>query len=187
MAAKPEDRYLKNEKWVERIRGVFEAMDKNKNGYFTREEWFIVVDRLAKAVPDRPDELAKARKLMEDFCEELGLTGGAKVDQDKYVQLVAVFAVKQMNASMKGEETVYDKLVNAMFDVVDHNHDGTISWEEYKTVTAAGEMISVEAARAGFDMLDKNKNGKIERKEYTDSNVKFWYNLEDTADGLYGD
>ena len=183
MAAKPED-YLKNEKWVKRIEGAFVLQDTNKNGYLSREEWFAVGKRLAEAVPDRPEELAKFRKAIEDFGNEIGMTEGVKLDKDQYVQMAASFAAKQMNAVMKGEPcSAIENLDNAMFDMVDRNHDGTISWEEYKTVMTASNLPE-EAARAGFDMLDKNKNGKIEQKEFTANNVKFWYNLEDTADGL---
>ena len=185
MAAKPED-YLKNEKWVKRIEGVFALQDTNKNGYLSKEEWFAVGKRLAEAVPDRPEELARYREVVDEFSNEFGMTDGVKVDKEKYVQLAAVFAAKQMNAVMKGEESSVVKLDNAMFDMVDHNRDGTISWEEYKTVMGAN-YISEEAARAGFDMLDKNKNGKIERKEFTANTVKFWYSLEDQADGLLGE
>ena len=145
MAAKPED-YLKNEKWVKRIEGAFVLQDTNKNGYLSREEWFAVGKRLAEAVPDRPEELAKFCKVVEDFSNEFGMTEGVKLDKDQYVQLAAVFAAKQMDAVMKGEPSSVEKLDNALFDMVDRNHDGTISWEEYKTVMTASNLPE-EAAR----------------------------------------
>ena len=185
MAAKPED-YLKNEKWVKRIEGAFVLQDTNKNGYLSREEWFAVGKRLAEAVPHRPGELAAFHKVVDDFSNEFGMTEGIQLDKDQYIQMAAAFAAKQMNAVMKGEPSSVEKLDNALFDMVDRNHDGTISWEEYKTVMAASN-IPEEAARAGFDMIDTNKNGKIEREEFTANNVKFWYNLEDPGDGLLGE
>ena len=187
MAAKPED-YLKNDKWVGRVKGVFVILDKNKKGYLSQEDFTIMADRLAEAVPDRPEEVAKLRKvIIQDYCTALGITEGVKVNNDdKFMQQVAVFVAKEMNAHMKGEETVIAKIDNAMLDVLDQNHDGTVSFDEYKAVTAAAGFDSEETARASFDMLDKNKNGKIERKECIEANFKFWCNLEDTVDELFG-
>ena len=182
MAAKPED-YLKNEKWVKRIEASFK--DTSKDGYLSREELYTTADKLAEAVPDCPKEVAKLRKVIGEYCNDFGIPEGGKVDKDKFIQLSAAFVVEQMNVAAKGRETGIEKFDNAAFDVVDRNHDGTISWEEYKTMMAAYNM-SEEAARVSFDMLDKNKDGKIERKEFHDSNHKFWCSLEERADGLFG-
>ncbi|XP_011403237.1 PREDICTED: clytin-like [Amphimedon queenslandica] len=185
MPAKAED-YLKNKKWVERINGMFVLMDKNKNGFLSEEDWFVTADKLAKTVPDRPEELARVNKTKLEFFAALGVKNGQQVAKDQFVEVIAAFVAKQMEARSQGKETLIEKYDNAVFDLVDYNHDGTLSWEEYKAVMVAGGFVTEESARSGFETLDKNKNGKIERKEYIEADVKFWCNLEDSADGLFG-
>ena len=78
----------------------------------------------------------------------------------------------------RGEETLFEKFSNASFDVVDHNHDGNITWQEY-WIVAKANGFDEPSARGAFDAMDLNKNGKIDRKECVTTELKYWLNLDD--------
>ena len=145
-------------------------------------------DKLAKLVPDRPELIAKARKVTAQFCDDFGLTEGVRADKEKWIQLCAVNAIAEKERMKKGEETGTSKVYNAIFDIVDKNHDGYVTLDEYKTVMESSDT-GPEAAEATFAVLDKNKNGKIERQEFIDGTVKFWCDLneQDSTKGMFGD
>ena len=181
------DDYLKNEKFVKRITESFSQLDRNKNGYVSRSDYHLGIDKLAQLVPDRPELIAKARKVTDEFCDEFGLTEGVRADKDKLVQLAAAMGIAEMERMRKGDKTVTSKVHNAIFDVVDKNHDGCLTLEEYKVIMEASDH-KPEAAEATFKVLDKNKNGKVERKELIDAAVKFWCDLDNQATkGMFGD
>ena len=80
-----------------------------------------------------------------------------------------------------------EKVSNAIFHVLDQNHDGSISWDEYK-VWMAATGFDEEVAHVTFKFLDINKCGEIDRKVYSTDNIKFWCTLEDTdTRGMYSD
>ena len=179
--------YLENDKWVKRIDGLFTTFDVNKDGYVSAEDWMITVDNFEKDASDRPEAIAKLREATLDFTTALGLTEGVKADKKKFRELEAAFCLAQAEKMKRGEMTSLDKFTNALFDFVDKNHDGCLTFEEYKMIVVSSNFDE-EAAKATFNMLDKNKNGKIERKEYLASSVKFWCTLEDSdTKGFFGD
>ena len=178
--------YLKNAKWVKRMDELFNTLDVNKNGYLSREDWLISVDKLAKVVPDRPAEIAKHRAVTLEFTDAIGLTQGVQADKKKFRELAAAWQLAETGRRDKGEMTMSEKVNNAHFDVLDKNHDGYVTWDEYKVmIEAAG--LGEEEARGAFNLLDKDKSGKIDRKEYTDACIKFWCTLDDAETrGMYG-
>lgn len=186
MALTVED-YLKNEKFVKRMSESFSQLDRNKNGYVSRDDYQLGIDKLSKLAPGRPEEVAKARKVTAEFCDAFGLTEGVRADKEKLVQLAAAMGVAELGRIKRGEETFTSKVHNAIFDIVDQNHDGHVTLEEYKLFMEASDH-KPDVAEATFKVLDKNKNGKIERKELINGAVKFWCDLDDQdTKGMFGD
>ena len=178
--------YLNNDEWVKRIDGIFNTYDADKDGYVSAEDWMIIIDNLEKNASDRPDAIAKLREDMLEFTTAKGITEGVKVDKKKYRELLAVFCLAEAEKVKRGEMAPLQKFIKAQFDFVDKNHDGYVTFEEYKLWMEAlnwGE----EAAKATFSLLDKNKNGKIELNEYLSYNLKFWCTLDDQGTkGMFG-
>ena len=178
--------YLKNAKWVKRVDESFNTLDVNKNGNLSREDWLISVDKLAKVATDRPAEIAKLRAVTLEFTDAIGLTPGVQADKKKFRELAAAMSLAEIGRRDRGEMSLAEKVNNAYFDVLDKNHDGYVTWDEYKVameVAGFGE----EAGRATFNLLDKDKSGKIDRKEFTDADIKFWFTLDDAETrGMYG-
>ena len=187
MALSVED-YLKNEKFVKRISESFSQLDRNKNGYVSRDDYQLGIDKLAKLAPaGRQEVVAKARNVTSEFCDAFGLTEGVRADKDKLVQLAAAMGIAEMERMKKGEETITSRVHNAIFDIVDQNHDGHVTLEEYKIFMEASDH-KADVAEATFKVLDKNKNGKIVRKELIAGAVKFWCDLDDQdTKGMLGD
>ena len=122
-----------------------------------------------------------------EYADEIGVAEGVKVDKVKFRELAAALSLAEIGRRDRGEMTMAEKVGNAAFDVLDHNHDGSISWDEYKMgMEASG--FDEEIAKVTFKFLDKNKSGEIDRKEYSAANIKFWCTLDDTdTQGMYGD
>ena len=178
--------YLKNAKWVKRINEAFDHLDVDKSGYLSREDWLIFIDDLAKVITDRPALIAKAREVTLEYMDVFGLTEGVKADKQKFQELSAAMSIAEAARLKKGEETWIEKLDNASFDVVDRNHDGCVTWDEFKVLMKVGNFDD-DAAQATFALFDKNKNGKIERSEFAAADVKFWCTLDDPdTQGMYG-
>ena len=179
--------YLKNAKWVKRMNECFDQLDVNKSGYLSREDWLIHVNNLAKVVTDRPALIAKAREVTLEYTDALGLTEGVKADKQKFLELAAAMSIVEIAKVKKGEKSLIEIFDNALFDVVDRNHDGCLTFDEFKVMMKAGNFDD-DVAPAIFALLDKNKNGKIERSEYIAADIKFWCNLDDPdTQGMFGE
>ena len=126
---------------------------------------------------DRPELIEKLRKSTVELTDALRLGEGVKAEKKTFVELLAAFVVREKAKIDKGEESLIEKHNVALFNVVDRNHDGNLTWEEYKSVMEACGFDEA-TARGVFDMIDKNKNGKIDRKELQSTDVKFWTSLE---------
>ena len=181
------DAYLNNAQWVHRIEELFAQADLNKNGFLELADWELWVNNTEKACNPSPAVSSKLRQAMRDFCAGLGLTEGKKSTREQFVKDFAAFAVVERRKKERGEEPLLLKLNVIWYDVVDTNHDGSLTLDEYRTVMSACNF-DPSAADATFKILDKNKNGKVEIKELNEHEFKFWFALEDPGSkGLFGD
>ena len=172
-----------------RVGQFFSKLDSDKNGYVTRENYLQKVANLAKAAPDNPDAIAKLRQVTLDFTEELGLTEGVKVDKQKYLELAARMVIDEVARMKKGEITSFGKFNNALYDVVDKNRDGRLTFDEIKVVSKSLDFDE-STPKATFDLLDRNKDGTIDRnfKEFIGASIMFWCTLDDQdTQGMLGD
>ena len=171
--------YLKCPKWVKRVGEAFHrVLDMDNKGYTTEEDFLRPINELAKVVTDRPELIAKAQEARLEFAKAMGVSGSVKVDQQKFLELAAAYAVLERGRLEKGETPYLEVSNSTMLDVVDRNQDGAITWDEYKIFMDAGNM-GEESAKAAFALLDKDNSGKISRSEYMKDDIKFWFELDD--------
>ncbi|WP_411027198.1 EF-hand domain-containing protein, partial [Salmonella sp. s54925] len=153
----------------------FDHLNVDNNDYVSQIEWMKqadVLQELVKGKGNHPDEIKRFRDALVLFSDGLGLFPGTKMNKEQLFKAGLQFAKKQHDLKRLGKETVYEKVYNALFDVVDTNNDGTLSLDEVKIMMKTfHDKDDPGAAEALFNMADKNKNGKIERGEFI--NFKF--------------
>ena len=176
MAATVED-YMKNEKWVGRVKTAFDMIDINKNGTVEEDDWKRWIENVKKEVNPDAKLLDNLTKALGNYTKAMGATPGRKLNKDEYVKVMAEMAVAENARKAKGEKTLASYATEAWHDVVDKNHDGFVTIDEFRTVMKACNMPAA-MADARFNVIDANKNGKIERKELIEAEEKFWFNLD---------
>ena len=176
MAIPTVDDYMNNEAWVTRIKASFDFIDINKNGTVEMDDWTRWVENMKNKINPDAQLLEKFNKATMDIMVDMGLTTGKKLNIDEYVKVMAEVAVVDRNRQAKGEQSHREAFYNALYEVVDKNHDGSLSRDEF---CDAMECCNVprEVGKQRFDHVDANKNGKIERKEMIDFQSKLWLTL----------
>ena len=169
--------YLNNTKWVKRISEIYDNTDTDKNGHISNADILKFADNLAKET-DRPEMITKLREVMLEWAAAMGLEEGVKANKQQFLKMVAAMAVSENAKVKRGEKSLLYKFYNALFDVVDVNHNGTITLNEFKVVMKAYNYDE-EMSEASFAAMDKNKNGKIERDEFIETEFKFWFSLDE--------
>ena len=182
----PED-FLQNPTWVHRMTERFDRLDLDKNGYLSFKDWELWAKNIEKMMKPAAHLMAALRARMEEYCAAMGIVPGSQSTKDEFLKCIAAMAVTERAKNQEGEETLLHRLNDAFFDIVDTNHDGSVTLAEWKIVLQACN-IETSAANETFNRLDKDKNGKIERSELTDAEFKFWYTLDDPeTKGMFGD
>ena len=177
MAAHTVDDYMNNEKWVGRVKAAFDMIDINKNGFVEEDDWKRWIENIKKDVNPDAKLIDNLTKAVTDYTTAMGATSGTKLNKDEYVKAAAKMAASESARKAKGEATLGSIMTTALHDVVDKNHDGTVSLDEFTTVMKACNAPPA-MIEARFKAIDKNNNGKIERKELIESEENFWYGLD---------
>ena len=179
--------FLKCSKWVKRVREIFRVLDVDNKGYVTEEDYMRPINELAKIITDRPELFAKARKARLELTKAMGITGSAKVDQQKFLELGATYVAFERARIEKGETPYLEVSKNTILDILDRNRDGMVTWDEFNTCVSVSN-IGEEFTKAVFALLDKDKNGKLSISEYLKCDIKFWFECDNPeVRGLYGD
>ena len=163
-----------------RTETVFNVLDSDKDGVVTIIDLVLDTKKYTHLNSD-PNIIERCRLAMCEFAAELGIKPGVSVNKEEYVHNCATLAPKEVAKVRSGEGSVKHKLNNAVFDVIDTNHDGTVSKEEYRAFANATGVWDPNYVDVVFDLIDTNKNGKLERKEFSDYEYKLFFTLEDVA------
>ena len=178
MAAHTVDDYMNNAKWVGRIKAAFDMIDINKNGTVEDGDWKKWIENIKKDVNPDAALLDKLTEAMANYTTAMGVTPGKKLNKDEYVKAMAQMGVAENARKAKGERTLGSYLNDAWHDVVDKNHDGFVTLDEFRTIMKACNIEKTEVADARFNAIDKDKNGKVDRKELLEAEEKFWFGLD---------
>ena len=168
------DKYLKSGKWTDRMKSVFALADVDKKGFITADYYKVWIEKINEIIKPDPSLIAALEKVSQEYVTEIGLTPGVQFTEDQYLEAIAKFAAKDRD---KGEDSMLYKGTNAFYDVVDKNHDGTITQDEYKLLCKVWGCPE-EVAPAIFDSIDKNHNGKLERKELLAYEMDYTYKMD---------
>lgn len=164
----------------------FAQSDYNQDGNLSIEDFDLWSDNLEKEVKADAAILKKARQANRELWESTGLKPGVFLTKEQFVDNMAEVAVAQRAGFDEGKESLFYKMLDAVFDAVDTNQDGYLQLSEYETMMKVSNFDS-DTAKILFDMIDTNNDGKLSRTELKEYNVKFWFTPDDpNATGLYG-
>ena len=81
-----------------------------------------------------------------------------------------------------------DEAIMGVFNCLDSNKDGFISYDEWLIYMRLLNFGSTEEMKQIFDTLDTNDDGKLSREEFHQVSKSFWLNAPgaDTTDIMYG-
>ena len=96
------------------------------------------------------------------------------VDFDAYCN-----AIEDLITNEEKLERTIKTFYNAMFDVIDTNHDGYVQENEYEHHFKISRLDPAMAKKS-FDAIDTNKVGVLSREEFISAIVEFLGSKEDT-------
>ena len=169
----------KSELWKKKIRKAVISRDANKDGFISREDFELVLERYRKVGSSKEEHLETLTKSLFSLCGITGLNDASvKLSYEEYERRWLANIVKY--------EERHD-LFRSMFDSLDVSGDGVISFSEWETHYAA-MGISPEHARPSFDAIDANSDGKVTKDEFVNYHYEFFFTTENKLNSaiLYG-
>ena len=170
----------KNEFWLKKIRNVYTVRDLNKDGYISKADFMIMIQRY-KDMGCPEEHLDKLSCGYNFLCATLGLPDeNAKVTLEESITNFTAPSNSPNVDQIAG-------LFNLMFEFIDSDENGVISykeWEDYYRVCG----IDTKFAKASFDAMDTNGDGLISKEEFYAYNMEFYFSTEDTLKSsiMYG-
>ena len=165
-----------NEFWKKKAYRAIQVRDTNKDGCISKADFDLVVERYREmGVSEK--HLQKLEDHFAKKCAKFGMVGGASLTYEQFASEHAKTAKDKDRA----------RFFDVMFDIIDTNENGVISYEEWvQYYKAVG--IDTKYARASFDAMDANGDGVISKEEFTAYIVEYMFTAEDKLHSsiLYG-
>ena len=168
----------KSEFWRKKFRKAVETRDADKNGYISRSDFQLVLERYQKLSETTAEKCEALSNFLLTFCDNVGLA-------DASVQLTyEEFEHRWQDLMANGKMKI---MYQHMFDILDVNGDGFISVKEWKAhILALG--MSYEHGQQAFEAMDTNGDGKISMDEFVEYHFEYFYTVENKLNSaiLYG-
>ena len=180
---RPED-FLSSSAWIVRMKTYFKLMDVNGDGVLSLSDYETIADRFVK-LQGNSSNYEVIRTLFHDLFQYM-IAGGGAVDantmigEEEFITNAAK-AVLGLESSLE----VGRQKNEVFFDLIDTDHSGEISRQEYRKYLAiySGEDQPERAYKA-FESLDTDGNGSITRAEFIEGHMGYWCTLpSDQTDG----
>ena len=142
-----------SEFYRKKFQRAMEVRDANKDGYIQRSDFMMVVKRY-KELGASDEHLQKLTSAFEQGFKMWGLV------DDSTALTYKEFARTHMDAMAEYSKEGAVKLFSGMFEVIDLDGNGEISFQEWVDhYKALG--VDVTYARASFDAMDMDGNGVV--------------------------
>ena len=163
---------------------VFKKQDLDKDGYVTpAEHTDFLVGQLEKFGPDPKavDAFRDALDALVMCCNNssVGVRGTEPISKEDFLKVLAEIAEGDLEKMKRGEEPILLKSMEACFDLMDTDHDGFVTLDEYKRMMTLGQGWEEEEADVAVKQLDRNNSGKLSRQDIIQVSYDFWYKYED--------
>jgi Ca2+-binding EF-hand superfamily protein len=157
---------------VAKLGRIFDMMDMDKDGQIEKKdmiEWGRQV--CARSGIEYTSEKQKGWEEAWDlyFGNGIGTNG-----KDHYISALVEFS--KMENALELSATANLKL----FDCVDVNGDGVISWSEFKNYVGPVGIVDEEDAKFAFEMIDANGDGVLSKEEVCLACPKYYFDAEPT-------
>ncbi|NER52063.1 MAG: hypothetical protein F6J92_36570 [Symploca sp. SIO1A3] len=169
----PED-FLSSSAWIVRMKTYFKLMDVNGDGVLSLSDYETIADRFIKIQGDSSNS-EEIQTLFHDLFQYV-IAGGGAVDantmigEEEFITNAAK-AVLGLESSLE----VGRQKNEVFFDLIDTDHSGEISREEYrKYLTIYSGEDQPERADKAFNSLDTDGNGFITRAEFIEGHMGYW-------------
>ncbi|NEQ41504.1 MAG: hypothetical protein F6K40_37050 [Okeania sp. SIO3I5] len=170
------EQFVSSSVWRAKMKTYFKLMDVDKNGVLTLSDYEEIANRLIQLQSDssKDEEIRKmCRSLFQSF-----MAGGEAVDDNTKVteeDLIAK-AAKMVSSTEPSVLEVGRKKNEIFFDIIDTDHSGQISREEYRKYLAVYTGVEQpDHANQAFDSIDSDKSGFISREEFVEAHIRYWF------------
>jgi Ca2+-binding EF-hand superfamily protein len=157
---------------------MFKVLDSDGSGVVTKEDFEQKIQAVA-AVGNRQPGSAEYKAVEDCYMKQWNsLKQYADKNDDGQVTEEEWLSWAEASVSDSGTfETLVKDTARAIFDVMDLDGSGTVSFEEYKKVNAI-YGVDEATARKMFDELDGDKNGAITKEEHLKTQDWFFTRLK---------
>ena len=151
-------------KWTKKMKWRFALLDVDKSGVVNNTDLAIVAKNLATYRNEGPDEEKHYFKVIQatSLVDEKGVT------EEEFIERAKKFV------SQPDSKERVKVLVDSVFNIMDANKDGVISYEEFLQFHKSLN-IEQEAIDMLFNVADVNGDGVIDYQETYESFVKFYF------------
>ena len=173
------EKFLSSSIWCTRIKTYFKLMDVDKNGVLTLSDFEEIGNRLIQLQNDssKNEEIRQmCHSLFQNF-----MAGGGPVDSNTQVSeedLIANVAKTISSAELDKPLALSRQKNELFFDIIDTDHSGQISREEYRKYLAVYTGVEQsDRADQAFDSIDSDKSGSISREEFVEAHIHYWFEI----------
>ena len=153
-------------------------LDINKDGYISREDYVLMGKQLAEYGKLTKEEANSMDMQMKRFADALNLQPGVRMPIDETAKKLSDKLLRATRASAPAEVR---KPHNLLFDIIDTNKDGKISFDEFKAYFhIIAPALPENEVNHCFNTVDTNKDGIISREEFSTAAEDFMLNVEET-------
>ena len=171
--------------WVKRHLMAFDHMDHDKDGLIKLNELVSVADVLMKEANASGEELVKYKNRLKEFYTATGITNEG-VRRNDYPSMVHSFAILERERKERGEITVYRKLCDAFFDIVDLDKNGVLTLGEVE-LRMRIQGLPQHLAKNCMELADTNKDGVLSKEEAYELDFSYWFGeYDEELDMLFG-
>ena len=147
--------------WIRKMKERFAALDVDKNGVIDENDVVYLANKLATY---RNRDGSVCKQYFDIFNGVFGVKG--PTNEEQFVAGMKVFVSKPDATELA------HKLSDMVFEVIDEDGNGEVSFEEYYRFYKASSNMTEKMIRHLFHVANKNGDGVIQKEEFRESTVK---------------